>query len=288
VSLRFSVIIPTYKDWAALAQCLDALAGQTVGPEAFEIVIGNNNPEAALPEGVVLPPNARVVHQPRPGSYAARNAAVGAACGDVLCFTDSDCLPEPDWLENAGALFDREREADRIGGGVVLIPKGEDWTLPELYDRIFGLRQERYVAHGYAATANLIVRRTLFERVGPFNEDLYSSGDKEWNRRAGAVGSRIVLGRDVLVRHPARASYAELEKKRLRVAGGRLRMKGARRGLSLMKYRLPSLPALGRILVEPEVALTDKLRLWEMDTRLRRAELAEYRRIGADAGTRRE
>jgi len=287
-----SVIVPTWHDWGALAQCLDCLAAQTLPAEGFEILIANNNPEEALPPGYALPANARAIWQPKPGSYAARNAALGAARGAVLAFTDSDCRPEPEWLEAALAFFDRNPGIDRIGGAVVVTPKGADWTLPELYDRIFGLRQERYVPRGYAATANLIVRREVFARVGGFDEDLYSSGDKEWNLRAQGSGSRIALGEDVRVRHAARSSFEALKKKRLRVAGGRFRMKRKherRIWLPSPKYFFPALSALKRIRREPGLTRGQVLRLWALDYELRRAELRELISIRKSRGaTRRE
>ncbi|MGC9420379.1 MAG: glycosyltransferase [Rhodovulum sp.] len=290
--LRVSVIVPTYRDWKALAGCLSCLAAQTLSRQDFEILIGNNNPEEPAPEGFDLPPNARLVWQPKPGSYAARNAAARSARGAVLAFTDSDCRPEPDWLQNALALLDAAAYVDRIGGVVILEPNGAEWTLPELYDRVFGLRQERYVRRGYAATANLIVRRDLFERVGPFEESLYSSGDKEWNRRAQALGSRIVLGTDVRVRHPARMTFEALKKKRLRIAGGRFRTKGKhekRLWIPSPKYLFPALSALRRIAREPGLTGHQVLRLWAMDYALRRAELRELIAIRQSHGqTRRQ
>lgn len=289
MSPRFSVIIPTYNDWDALGQCLETLAAQTVESEAFEIVIGNNNPAPGVPDHVTLPPNARVVHQPKPGSYAARNAAVAEARGEVLCFTDSDCRVESDWLEQAGVLLDQG--VDRIGGVVVMTPAGDEWTVPELYDRIFGLRQARYVERGYAATANLIATRALFDKVGPFNEELYSSGDKEWNLRATTAGSRIVLGEKVRVRHSARGSFDALKRKRLRIAGGRFRMKGKdkrRIWIPSPKYYFPAISALKRIWAEPGLTTGQRLKVWAMDYRLRRAELREYHRIRAGKSARRQ
>ena len=63
-----SVIVPTYRDWTALQDCLDALAGQTVEADRFEILVANNNPAVDLPEDLHIPRNARVVWQPKPGS----------------------------------------------------------------------------------------------------------------------------------------------------------------------------------------------------------------------------
>lgn len=274
--LAASVIVPTYRDRESLAGCLACLARQDFPAERFEIVVADNDPEAARSPPSALPANARLVHQPTPGSYAARNAAAAGAGGAVLFFTDADCRPAPDWIASGLRLLEENPAVDRLGGAVVLSAAGARWTVPELYDRLFNLRQERYVGRGYAATANLVVRRELFERVGPFDERLYSSGDKEWNRRAGAAGSRLLYADTVRVEHPARASFAEHARKRARVVQGRLalrRERGANPWLALPKYLLPSAGAALRIARAPSLTLAERLALLAFDYRLRLHEL---------------
>ncbi len=272
---RASVIVPTYGDWQALAGCLGCLAAQTVPADSFEIVVGNNNPVAEIPVGFALPANARVVWAPRPGSYAARNAAVAEARGAVFFFTDSDCRPAADWIEAGLAAL--AAGGERLAGAVEIVPAGREWTIPELYDRIFELQQARYVRKNYAATANLIVTRALFERAGRFDEGLMSSGDKEWNGRAAKVGERIRYVPEAVVRHPARASFEALAKKRVRVLGGRLatrRKKRRRTLITLVKFLFPAPATLVRILRFPGLGPVTRLRLWLLDYRLR---LVEFR-----------
>jgi GT2 family glycosyltransferase len=283
--LRASVVVPTHGDWEALQQCLRCLAAQTLPSEAFEILVADNNPTPEVPAGFAIPANARIVPEPRPGSYAARNAAAREARGEILCFTDADCRPEPDWIAAGLAAFDADPSLGRIGGAIVLTPNGADWTVPELYDRMFNLRQRRYVERGYAATANLLVRRAVFERVGPFDADLRSSGDKEWNGRAARAGAPIAYSEAVRVRHAARASFAALAAKRARVVGGRaaLRRKGALRArLSLLRLALPSASATLRILGETGLPLATRARLIALAYRLQLVELRTRRALLAD------
>lgn len=286
--LRASVIVPTYGDWDALAGCLACLAAQTVPAEAFEIVVADNNPGSAPPPALVLPANARRVHEPAPGSYAARNAAAATARGDILFFTDADCRPEPEWIAAGLAAFDADPTLARAAGAIVMTAAGPEWTAPEIYDRLFNLRQARYVARGYAATANLAVRRATFARVGPFDARLRSSGDKEWNGRATALGLPIAFVAAMRVRHPARASFDALAAKRARVAGGKAALRrrtGLAARLSLLRLALPSSSAVRRILAEPGLGLAMRLELLCLDWRLQRAEGAARRalRAGAEA-----
>ncbi len=248
--MRASVIVPTFGDWDGLSACLRCLEAQEVPTAEVEVIVGNNNPSAEVPVSLAVPENARIVWEPRPGSYAARNAAAAEARGEVLFFTDADCLPEPDWIAAGLAAFDADPELGRAAGPIVMTAAGEAWTAPEVYDRLFNLRQERYVARSYAATANLAVRRAVFERVGPFDAELKSSGDKEWNGRAAAAGVPIAYVAAMRVRHPARASFAELARKRARVAEGKaaLRKKrGLAARLSAARLVLPSSSAVSNM-----------------------------------------
>ena len=105
--MKATVIIPTYKDWPRLQMCLDALALQSLPAAEFEVLVANNNRVADLPADLRLAANVQVIWAEQPGSYAARNAVLPHAKGEVLFFTDSDCIPDPDWLRLGVAPADR-------------------------------------------------------------------------------------------------------------------------------------------------------------------------------------
>jgi GT2 family glycosyltransferase len=259
--LEATVVVPTYKDWDALQLCLDALAAQTAGTERFEVIVADNNADPGPPAGLRLPPNARIVHVPEPGSYSARNAALREARGEVLFFTDSDCRPEPEWIAAGLARMGAAGELDRVAGHVQLHCAGPRWNLWELYDRSTWLRQQDYARAGWAATANLVARRAAFARVGPFDAKTYSGADREWNMRAQRAGGRIEYAGEVRVLHPARASFAELAKKQRRTYGGRHALRAARgwsRFAPPLHYLLPPMKAARRVLRQPELAWRHK------------------------------
>lgn len=221
MTVQATVIVPTFEDWGALQACLDCLAAQTADPGLYEVIVANNNRTSALPGFLRLPANARVIHVERPGSYAARNAAIAEARGDILFFTDSDCLPDSRWIEAGLAAISPLGPLGRVAGGVEMFQNGHHWTVAELYDRVHQMRQPDYFRSGWCVTANLVTRRATFDHVGLFDPERFSGGDLEWGERATAMGSELVFRPDVLIRHPARASFAELARKRRRTVGGR-------------------------------------------------------------------
>src|SRR6185295_9141331 len=91
----------------------------------------------------------------------------------------------------------------------------------ELYESVVGFRQRTFLERwGFAATANLITWKSVFERLGPFDERLKSGGDLEWGQRVRGSGLGQVYADDAVVEHPARDSVAALVVKTRRVAGG--------------------------------------------------------------------
>lgn len=226
-NLPVSVIIPVYNDGARLARCLQALAVQSLGAGRFEVIVVDNGSRDSPAEVVADFPFARLLTEALPGSYNARNAGAAIARGTCLAFTDSDCRPDRDWLANAVDYFVAHPAVSAIGGRIEL-DSGAKPSAAALYERIYAFRQDRYVGqHGFAATANLIVRRNVFEEVGSFDGVRKSGGDLEWGQRLAAAGHVMRYVPQVVVHHPVRGALGELVRKRRRTAGGRFMVSGS-------------------------------------------------------------
>lgn len=214
-----SVIIPTYRDWRRLSLCLDALAKQTYPKEMFEVIVINNDPDDKAPEDFLLPENCKVIVEEKPGSYAARNTGLRMAKGEIIGFTDSDCIPDKDWIKNAITYLKNNASCSRIGGNILVFYKSLKPSLIEQYNNVYSFPQKWHVnKDGTCVTANLFTYKYLFDEVGYFNENLLSQGDSQWARLAGKAGYELHYVEDVLVRHPAR-NFSELVKKEKRLGG---------------------------------------------------------------------
>jgi glycosyltransferase involved in cell wall biosynthesis len=185
-----SVVIPARDAEATLGATLEALAGQ-----AAEIVVaddGSTDGTVALAQAA----GARVVHAGGRGPANARNTGAAAASGAVLAFTDADCVPEPGWVAAALAAL---AGADLVQGAV-LPPEG---AAIGPFDRYIWVDHE----HGLYETANLVVRRELFDNLGGFESVLVPRkgielGEDVWfGWRARRAGARTAFARDALVRH---------------------------------------------------------------------------------------
>lgn len=212
---RISVLIPVYRDWAGLDLCLATLAAQTWPADDFEVLVISNDAEPPPP---LARPGVRLLHEPRGHSYAARNAGLAVAQGEVLVFTDADCCPEPGWLAAGWAALQSNADASLVGGNVRIAVTQRNVATD--YDESFAFKQSESVRNGSSVTANLFVKRAVFNSVGPFNATLQSGGDFELCRRAKLAGFKIIYAEDAVVWHPARNSLAALFRKNRRVAGG--------------------------------------------------------------------
>jgi len=246
-----SVIIPTYHDGDALKLCLQQLEKQTLAKELYEVlVVDNASPADALPIDVSDSSNVRIINEPRPGSYAARNAAIQIAKGAILAFTDADTLPADDWLEQGLSHF-QQSEPLRVAGKVELIAS-QNPTAAECYELLYSFRQQEQVENlGTSVTANLFVPRSAFDTVGLFNDTLLSGGDFEWGLRAQSAGIPVVYADEVVVKHHCRANYSQLVRKARRVAGGAVKFhnkSAVRVHYEWLRSLLPPLSGWGQLL----------------------------------------
>lgn len=183
--------------------CLSSLLSQDIG-EDFEIVVVDNGSSDATAELVSGFP-VRLVPEPWPGRSKARNAGIRAARGNVLAFTDADCVPRKSWLSE---LLRGSNDADCgcfVGEINMLEPSniiGRYCHDRELICQLRLLSQTMPVA----ATGNIAYRREVFDTIGMFDEAFTfgEDGDLFWRMvRCGRFRYRYNPDAVVAHRHPA-------------------------------------------------------------------------------------
>lgn len=215
-----SVIIPVYNDSGRLMRCLEALSRQSYSKDKYEVIVVDNGSTdnskhvAQSFSGIVLEEN------DIQSSYAARNTGILHAKGELLAFTDSDCIPGEKWIES-GVKALTDSSAD-IAGGKVSFTFSMKKTAAELLDSMVDMQiKENIEQRGVAKTANLFVRRTVFDTVGLFPSYTGSGGDVLWTGNATKRGLKLVYAENAEIHHPARM-LPDLLKKQLRVGDGQM------------------------------------------------------------------
>jgi GT2 family glycosyltransferase len=214
-----SVIIPTYHDWQRLSLCLERVRNALPADRFTEVIVVDNAAVHDVPGYVSVFPGLKIIHEPRPGSYAARNRGAEVARGEWLAFTDSDCIPSGSWLTGALQVV-AETNCDAIGGKISIFKPSDGHEIAYMYEKKTAFNQEVHVPAGRCVTANFFVKRSVFSKLKGFDASMKSGGDWEFSSRLVKQGCKLVYGENVLVWHPSRSSLKDIFKKQRRLTAG--------------------------------------------------------------------
>lgn len=114
-SPAISVVVPTYNRAPVLQQCLDSLAAQDYAGR-WQVIVVDDGSTDATPEVLRSFPSFLHVRQENRGPAAARNRGIREASGEIIAFTDDDCLAPADWLSRLADGYARHPEVAGVGG----------------------------------------------------------------------------------------------------------------------------------------------------------------------------
>lgn len=116
--LRITVVVPTFGRAVHLRRCLSALRRQERLPDELIVAIrvGDAQTDEVRLSNEFAPLPLRWLETTECGVVAAENAALEAAAGDILAFTDDDAVPRPDWLRRIEAHFAADPRLGGLGG----------------------------------------------------------------------------------------------------------------------------------------------------------------------------
>ncbi|OKH37801.1 glycosyl transferase family 2 [[Phormidium ambiguum] IAM M-71] len=221
-----SAIVPVFNDAVGLKRCLESLKNQTYPQNLYEIIVVDNgsNTEANIADIVANYPLAILTNESQPGSYSARNKGISLAKGAVIAFTDADCIPAADWLEQGVKILLANPQCGFIAGKIqTCFQEPNQPNSIELYESLwYPLPQKEFVEkHHFGATANVFTFASVIQQVGVFDSCLKSNGDREWGQRVYHAGYQPLYAEEVCVNHPARYTLKQLSSRARRIIGGR-------------------------------------------------------------------
>jgi glycosyltransferase involved in cell wall biosynthesis len=213
---EISVIVPVQDD-PRLVRCLDGLFSQAFDRHRYEVLVVDNGPSDAMHRLTGAYPADYLV-EPGGGSYAARNRAIEKAQGEILAFTDADCLPPPQWLSVIRSVFD-DQACDAAVGPSYALNTDKVGLLVQMVDdqRWARLARERWVLYG--DTRNLAARRELFLRE-PFDPTFRHGGDLEWAIRTAKGGHRVLFVPEMALGHENVSSLSAVRSRGVRRGRG--------------------------------------------------------------------
>ena len=236
-----SVVIPVLNGEALLPKCLASLRSQDYPLDRLEIIVADGGSTDRTRE-IASAFGARIVHNVGRTVAPGRNVGFSASQGDLVAFSDDDCVMDAQWLHRAVPYF-----ADPNVGGVggpTLMP-GDETSFGRAVAFLFRLgvafagsvHRERVPAVTEAEDlpgCNAFYRRRALEAVMPACEALLTCDDVELNFRVRRAGFRLLSVPDVKVWHYKRPTPRRLWRQMYRFAIGRVQV--GRRDRAMIKF----------------------------------------------------
>ena len=207
-----TVVIPIFNEEERIDPLVTCLRQQTYPQELLQILFVDNMSTDSTREKLSAAGFEPLLESQVQNADAARNRAIEQATGEIIAFTDADCMPDKNWI-NAAIRHFRTSNADLVAGEIQVA--AEEPGPAELYDIATNLRHDRSVTQRHVAfTANLFVRRHVIDHVGFFRP--FCGGDHEFTLAAHHAGYRLDYSAESIVSHPARG-MADLMNKGYRI-----------------------------------------------------------------------
>ncbi|MSQ97935.1 MAG: glycosyltransferase [Xanthomonadales bacterium] len=196
---KVSIVIPSYNSRNTLPLALEALQAQKTSVP-FEIILVDSSTDGSGDLVAARFPDVKLIRSEQrlyPG--AGRNRGIREATGEILAFTDADCIADPGWVE---AIAQAQLRDLGVIGGIVDNANPENATGWAYYFTEFNYwapgAPEGFVNE--IPTCCLSMKRSAFERWGPFKESGYCS-DSVFHWAMAADGKRPYLDPRIRVAH---------------------------------------------------------------------------------------
>jgi GT2 family glycosyltransferase len=172
---KVSVVVCAYDADSTMAACLDSL--RELRYPAYDVVVVDDGSTDGT--GVIADQyeGVHVIHQENKGLSAARNVGMAASTGEIIAYTDSDCVVDPDWLHYLVAAF---LSSGRPAVGGPNLPPPEDSFIASCVAASPGgplevLLNDQEAEH--IPGCNMAFRREALEEIGGFDPVYRAAGD---------------------------------------------------------------------------------------------------------------
>ncbi len=196
-----SIVVPAYNSSRTIGSVIDALGAQNLPAGKPEIIIVDDGSTDNTADIVKSYPAVKYVYQQNVGPSAARNTGWKQAKGRIVCFTDSDCLPEKDWVSKILSHY----TSGAIGGvGGSYDINNEKSILAKLIHEEIAYRHSKMPREvDYLGTFNVSYRRDILERIGGFDTayKAASGEDNDLAYKVKSLGYKLIFDKDIKVAH---------------------------------------------------------------------------------------
>lgn len=199
--IKYSVIVPAYNSINTIKDCLNALTHQSISMEDYEIIVVDDG-STDRTDNIVKKFPVKYLRQANQGPAAARNHGAREAKGEIILFTDSDCVPASDWIEEMVRPFEKP--------DIVAVKGAYRTSQSALVARFAQIEfEERFEILKRAKSIDMVdtysaaYRRDLFWQAGGFDESfpVANNEDTDLSYKLSSAGHRMVFNQNAVVSH---------------------------------------------------------------------------------------
>ena len=215
---KISVIIPTFNSAKELTKCLESFKTQSISNENFEVIVVDDGSNDGTKDAAAKYP-VKYIYQQNRGPAAARNNGANQAQGEIILFTDADCEPQPNWIEEMIKPLDNPQVV-----GVKGVYKTRQ---KELVARLVQIeyehkyeRMKKFKYIDFIDTYSAGYRKDIFLKYNGFDERYPKASveDQEFSFRLSHDGHKMVFNPDAVVFHKHSASLMGYLRKKYKIA----------------------------------------------------------------------
>jgi glycosyltransferase involved in cell wall biosynthesis len=199
--IRYSVIVPAYNAEKTIEKCLNSLTRQSIHEKSYEIIVVDDGSSDGTPE-IIKNFRVKYLYQPNKGPATARNLGVENAQGEVILFTDSDCVPQMNWIEEMVKPFS-DADVAAVKGAYRTEQKSltARFSQIEFEERFEMLKRSESI--DMVDTYSAAYRRSVFLSLGGFDPSfpVANNEDTELSYKMSMAGHKMVFNPDAIVYH---------------------------------------------------------------------------------------
>lgn len=220
-----SIIVPVFNGERFVRLCMESINRINYPKDRFELIMVDNGSSDKTVETIRhfqknLGIDVKLYVEKRKGAYMARNLGIRNAKGEIVVFTDADCIVDENWLTNIVGYFS-EKSIGAVAGEI--LPKRGN-SIVERYAISVEMWSQKALFNArrlpFAQTGNVAYRKDVFSKIGYFAE-IFSGGDADYSwRMLLETDYKIIYASDAIVIHDHKIDMKGLFRQTFRYGSG--------------------------------------------------------------------
>jgi len=197
---KVSVIVPVYNAETTVEECIHSLLGLNYPKDNLELIfVNNDSTDRTINILNRYDQEIKILYEKKRGPAAARNKGLSSARGDIIAFTDSDCVVDTDWLRNIVSPL-QDQSIGTVGGKI--LAKRPSNKIEEFGEKIHDHHKAiNEFKPSYVITVNWASRLSVLKKVGFFDEGFMRCEDVDLSFRIFHSAYKLVYNPDAVVFH---------------------------------------------------------------------------------------